>query len=88
MFAPEDSENVEFHSFQDHKKKAEKFKRTLPSFFESAPDGNHFFYSIVYGFAHLKTKQKPVDFEFAVNSIGIEKFLKLEAIKVRKAKMK
>lgn len=79
MFAPEDSEHIEFHSFNNYKKKAEEFKRMLLRF-ENISVENHFFYSEVYALPYLKNQQKPIDFNSAVSIIGQDKFLKLQEI--------
>ena len=79
MFAPEDSKHIEFHSFNNYKKKAEEFKRTLLRF-ENISVKNHFFYSAVYALAYLKNPQKPIDFNSAVSIIVQDKFVKLKDI--------
>ena len=61
MFAPEDIEQVDFHDFSDYKKKADDFKKTLLCFSDISNE-NHFFYSVVYALAYLKTQQKPTRF--------------------------
>lgn len=77
MFAPEDTEQVEFHDFSDHKKKAAEFKNSLLCFLD-IPNENHLFYSVVYALAYLKLQKKPLNFNAAVDTIGQDKFLKLK----------
>ena len=79
MFVSENREQIEFHSFKDYKQTAEEFKKTLLCFSDTSIK-NNFFYSVVYGLAHIKTEKRPITFESAIDILGRENFLKLKEI--------
>ena len=79
MFSPENRGQIDFHSFENYKERAESLKKTLLRFSDDSIE-NHFFNSVVYGLMYFKTSERPLKFNSISDLLRRENFLKLKEI--------
>ena len=77
LFDPENSEDVEFDSFDNYSDKSQVFKKSLLRF---ADVENQFFYAVLYGIMHCNLNGQSVELQFAERVLGTEFFIELKKI--------